>query len=138
MIIFQSSSTTTTATPILPSPPVSTSTSFSGDNYFQQENIYLTNTVPLTSLLILINVPKTLGVHQPAAFTNFWGGTINQVINETAVNVLYSYQLISGKTIVAGQWQIAAQFNLIGQARSTSNDTYTITIQSYQPISSHF
>jgi hypothetical protein len=51
---------------------------------------------------------------------------------------MYIFQLISGKTIVTGRWQITSQFNLNGQVRSTINDTYVIQIQSYQDISGHF
>ena len=51
---------------------------------------------------------------------------------------MYIFQIINGQTIVAGQWEISIQFQLNGQIRSTSNDTYLIQIQSYQPISGHF
>jgi hypothetical protein len=51
---------------------------------------------------------------------------------------MYIYRLISGSTIVSGQWNIVARFYLTGQARSTSNDTYIIQISSYQDIIGHF
>ena len=110
----------------------------SGNNYYQQETISLSNNAPLTSLLIIITVPKTLGVNSPYLYTNFWGSTINTAINYTTDSIMYTYQLISGRTIVTGQWTIVAQFQLIGQARSTSNDTYIIQISSYQDITGHF
>ena len=59
-------------------------------------------------------------------YTNFWGNTINTAINETSGSIMYIYQLIAGRMIVAGQ------------ARSTSNDTYIIQISSYQDIIGHF
>ncbi len=92
----------------------------------------------MTSLLIVITVPKTLTVYQPTSSTNFWGSTVNNIINETDTDIMYIFQLINGKTIVAGSWQIIDQFSLNNEVRPTINDTYIIQIQSYQNISGHF
>jgi len=51
---------------------------------------------------------------------------------------MYIFQLINGTKIIAGHWQIFGQFYLTGQVRPTSNDTYTIQIQSHQDITGHF
>jgi hypothetical protein len=118
--------------------PIIITTSISGNNYFNQDSIFLNNSVPLSSLTIITTVPKTFGVNNPASYTTFWSNTVNTFINETSDNVMYIFQLISGKTIVTGRWQITSQFNLNGQVRSTINDTYVIQIQSYQDISGHF
>ncbi len=110
----------------------------SGNNYYQQDLLSLSNNAPLTSLLITITVPKTLGAHGPALFTTFWANTINATINQTSDSITYIYQIIAGRTIVAGQWTIEAQYQLTGQARPTSNDTYIIQISPYQDIIGHF
>jgi hypothetical protein len=63
---------------------------------------------------------------------------MNLTINETTTNVMFIFELINGNTILTGQWKITDSFYLVGQTRPTSNDTYTIKIQSYQDISGHF
>ncbi len=131
-------STATTIGTTLPSAPVAASASVTGNNYYKQEIILLSNSNILTSLLIKITVPKTLGVNTPYLFTNFWASTVNTAINQTSDSIMYTCELISGRTIVAGQWRITAQYQLTGQDRPTSNDTYIIQIQSYQDIIGHF
>lgn len=98
----------------------------------------LTNNVTLTSLSILIIAPKTFGATGMDSYTTFPSGAINKTINETNNTIRFTFELLNGSTIPFGQWYITAQYTLIGQARPTSNDTYTIRIQPYQDIVGHF
>jgi hypothetical protein len=92
----------------------------------------------LTSLSTVFTIPKTFGVHNPQSYTTFWGGTVANVINDTNVDIMYIFHLITGQTIVSGQWKIAVQFNLNGQTRPTQNDTFIIQTGSYQASYGHF
>lgn len=114
------------------------STSVSAGNYYATETISLRNNITLTSLSIVINVPKTFGANGPNLYSNFPGNTVNQFMNQTNDIIRYFWQLIPGYSIPINQWQVTAQYNLIGQARPTMNDTYVIQISSHEDIVGHF
>jgi hypothetical protein len=135
---FQTYAGSTSTSVVLPPPPISTSTSISRSSYYLQESIQLTNNVTLTSLSIIFTIPKTFGLYNPTSYTNFWSNTVANVINNTNVTVMFMFNLINGQTIISGQWTVTVGFNLNGQVRPTSNDTYTIQIGSYQTVYGHF
>lgn len=130
--------TTSASSTSLPSSPTMISTVVGGNIYYATETINIRNNISLTSLSILINVPKTFGAQGTDSYTNFPGDTIYKVWNETSNSIQYIFQLMPGKIVPVGQWQVTAQFSLIGQARPTVNDTYIIQISSYQDITGHF
>ncbi|CAF1104735.1 unnamed protein product [Adineta steineri] len=129
---------TAIASTALPSPPINVAPSVSNGNYFVKEQLSFTNSITLSSLSITITVPTISGMSSPASSANFPGNTVSLAISTTAASYMYTFQLINGQTLAAGNWQIAIQFNLDGISRSTSNDTYTIQINSYQPVYGHF
>ena len=122
----------------MPLPPAGISTLVGGSNYYATESIKLINNVTLTSLSILIIAPKTFGATGVGSYTNFPSGAINKTINEANNTIRFTFELLNGSTIPIGQWDITVQYNLIGQVRPTSNDTYMIRIPPYQDIVGHF
>ncbi|CAM4857006.1 unnamed protein product [Rotaria socialis] len=127
------------ATTSLPPSPISTSISITGNNYYQIETIFLNNSISLTTLLVVITVPKTFGLSGPSSYTNFWSNTVTNNITDMNATVIYRFQLIDQNTIVPGTWGINVQFNLNGAGRRpTSNDTYSIQVGSYPEIYGHF
>ncbi|CAF2069681.1 unnamed protein product [Rotaria magnacalcarata] len=119
--------------------PISISTNVTGNNYYQQETIQLINSILLTTLLVVVNVPKTFGLSIPTSYTTFWSKAVINNITNMSTSLIYSFQLIGQNTIVPGTWDISVAFNLNGSgARPTSNDTYSIQIDSYPEIYGHF
>ncbi|CAF1045060.1 unnamed protein product [Rotaria magnacalcarata] len=119
--------------------PISISTNVTGNNYYQQETIQLINSILLTTLLVVVNVPKTFGLSIPTSYTTFWSKAVINNITNMSTSLIYSFQLIGQNTIVPGTWDISVAFNLNGSgARPTSNDTYSIQVDSYPEIYGHF
>ncbi|CAF1048308.1 unnamed protein product [Adineta steineri] len=123
---------------VLPSPPMNVAPSVSNSNYFVKEQLSFTNSIALSSLSITITVPTISGMSSPASSANFPGNTVSLAIATTAASYIYTFQLINGQTLAASNYQLSVQFNLNGTPRSTSNDTYIIQINSYQPVYGHF
>lgn len=106
--------------------------------YYATEKIIVKNNVTLTSLSILIIAPKTFGATAMGSFTNLPGGSFNKTISEANNTILFNFFLLNGSTLFPNQWEFTAQYNLIGQIRPTSNDTYTIRMPPYQDIVGNF
>ncbi|CAF1960930.1 unnamed protein product [Rotaria magnacalcarata] len=127
------------ATTTLSTSPISISINVTSNNYYQQETIQLNNSISLTTLLVVVTVPKTFGLYTPTSYTSFWSNVVINNITDMNTSVIYSFQLIGQNTIVPGTWNIGAQFNLDGSGtRPTSNDTYSIQIDPYRKIYGHF
>ncbi|UJR26398.1 hypothetical protein I4U23_007730 [Adineta vaga] len=131
-------SETTTSLTILPYPPITVSTSVTGNNYYTVEKILLKNTVVLTSLIITISVPKNLGLSSPQFYGNYWPENMNSTLTSTNDYIIAIFYLMNGRTMQSQTWDFNVQFSLSGLSRSTSNDTYFIQIESFQSINGHF
>ncbi|CAM4978932.1 unnamed protein product [Rotaria socialis] len=123
----------------LPPIPINISTSVTSNNYYQIETIFLTNSISLTTLVAVVTVPKTFGLNAITSYTNFWANAVTSNIADMNATVICIFQLIDQNTIVPGAWNINVQFNLNGTGtRPTSNDMYSIQIDSYPEIYGHF
>jgi hypothetical protein len=95
--------------------------------FFNDEEVRLANTAPLTSLTVTIVIQRTTGVSFSGQF-NTAGGTILQSNTTTASTVTYAFTLASGQTLAPGTgWTFAAQAGGSGTLHPPSGDTFAVT-----------
>ncbi|CAF4444991.1 unnamed protein product, partial [Rotaria magnacalcarata] len=105
---------TTPVTTSVSTSPITISINVTGNNYYQQDIIHLNNSISLTTLLVVVTVPKTFGLFSPTSYTSFWSNVVINNITDMNTSVIYSFQLIGKNIIVPGTWYIGVQFNLNG------------------------
>jgi len=98
--------------------------------FFNQEQIRMSNTTPITSLSVRIVIQRTPGLSVNGAF-NTMGGQMTQSITTTPTTFVYQFNLAPGQTLQPEQNRVcAAQTNGSGTTHPTSGDTATITYAS--------
>ncbi|HXM58112.1 MAG TPA: xyloglucanase, partial [Candidatus Dormibacteraeota bacterium] len=99
----------------------------SNSAFFNELDLKLANTAPLTALSITLTVQRTTGVSFSGQF-NTVGGQILQSNSSTSSAITYTFALASGQTLGAGtNWTFAAQASGSGTVHPTSGDTFTVT-----------
>lgn len=94
--------------------------------FFNDEEVRLANTAPITSLTVTIVVQRTTGVSFSGQF-NTAGGQILQSNSSTASAITYTFTLASGQTLgPSSGWTLAAQSSGSGTVHPTSGDTFTV------------
>ncbi len=95
--------------------------------WFNEQQLRIANTSPLTALSVTIVVQRTTGVSHSGQY-NTLGGQVAQSSNSTASAITYQFTLGSGQTLSPGtNRSFAVQFAGTGTAHPTSGDTYTVT-----------
>jgi hypothetical protein len=95
--------------------------------FFNQEQIRISHTTPLTSLSVRIVIQRTTGLSVNGAF-NTMGGLMTQSITTTPTTFVYQFNLAPGQTLQPEPNRVcAAQTNGSGTIHPTSGDTATIT-----------
>ncbi|CAF1534200.1 unnamed protein product [Adineta ricciae] len=113
------------------------STSVTGGQYFQEETVSFQNSVVLSNLTITIMVQKTSTLYNPSSYDTTLG-TMTNAINDTGTEIVYTFKLINGRTLVPAYWKFVAQFSLNNQMRNSSNDTYSIQVGSYEVATGNY
>ncbi len=110
--------------------------------WWGEEDVYLSNTVPLTALTITVTVKNTGGVSFYDQYSAYWAGMLTSSYSATSTAVAYTYTKNSGWVVPAGtSWLVGSQYNAGGTTRLTSNDTYKITYTAggtTKTLSGHF
>jgi endoglucanase len=118
------------------------STASATNPWWGEEDVYLSNTVPLTALTITVTVKNTGGVSFYDQYSAYWAGMLTSSYLATSAAVTYTYTLNSGWVVPAGtSWLVGSQYNAGGTTRLTSNDTYKITYTTggtAKTLSGHF
>jgi endo-1,4-beta-xylanase len=113
----------------------------SSSPFFNEEDVRLSNTSPVTALTVTIVIQRTTGVSFSGQY-NTVGGQIQQSNSSTTTAVTYRFTLASGQTLSAGSGRLfAAQTSGSGTAHPTSSDTFTVTATSggaTTTLSGHF
>ena len=95
--------------------------------WFNQQQIRIANTAPLTSLSVTIVIARTTGLSHNGQY-NTVGGQIEQSSSSTASTITYTFELESGETISAGtDRSFVAQTSGSGTIHPTNGDTYSVT-----------
>jgi hypothetical protein len=101
-----------------------TGVSSSNSAWFDEEDVNLTTTSPITALTLTITVP--------AANVTYGGmyETIGSQITESHVSgatIVYTFTLAAGQTLNAGSWKFAAQMDGNGTTHGAAGDSWTVT-----------
>lgn len=108
--------------------PVRANVTSSGSNYYGTESVSVFCSNTLTDLVIVITVQKTVGAKWTGMYNNFPGGTMSESHTDNGEQVIYTWTSINGQNIGSSNnsYTVVAQFDLIGTAQPTSDDTYRI------------
>jgi hypothetical protein len=99
-------------------------TSSSSSAWFDEEDVDLTTSAPITALTLTLTV---------AAGNVTYGGEYDTVGSQIVAsdtsgsNIIYTFALASGKTISPGSYTFAAQMDGDGTQHSASGDSWTVT-----------
>jgi hypothetical protein len=95
--------------------------------FFNQEQIRMSHTAPITSLSVRIVIQRTPGLSVNGAFSTM-AGQMTQSITTTATTFVYQFNLIPGQTLQPEPNRVcAAQTNGSGTTHPTSGDSATVT-----------
>jgi hypothetical protein len=95
--------------------------------FFNQEQIRLSHTVPITSLSVTIVIRRATGLSVNGQF-NTMGAQMTQSVTTTPTTFVYQFNLIPGQTLQPEQNRVcAAQTSGNGTTHPTSGDNATIT-----------
>ncbi len=95
--------------------------------WFNEQQVRIANTAPLTALSVTVVVQRTTGVSHSGQY-NTVGGQITQSNSSTSSAITYQFALGSGQSLSAGTNRtFAVQFGGTGTAHPTSGDTYSVT-----------
>jgi chitin-binding protein len=95
--------------------------------WFNEQQLRISNTGPITELAITIVVQRTTGVSASGQY-NTVGGQIAQSNSSTAAAITYRFTLGAGQTLSPGtNRSFAVQTGGSGTVHPTSGDTYTLT-----------
>jgi chitin-binding protein len=98
----------------------------SASPWFNEIQVRLANTSPITAMTVTINVARTTGVSYSGMY-NTVGGQITQASSSTTSTVTYTWTLNAGQQLGASTSRtFAAQMGGNGTAHPTSGDTYTV------------
>lgn len=95
--------------------------------WYNEEQVLISNTSPITALTVTIVIQRTPGVSYQGMW-NTIGSQIQQSNSSTASTITYQFTLTPGQTLGAGtNRQFVAQASGAGTAHPGSGDTYTVS-----------
>jgi chitin-binding protein len=98
----------------------------SASPWFNEIQVRLANTSPITAMTVTVNVARTPGVSYSGMY-NTVGGQITQSNSSTTSTVTYTWTLNAGQQLGASTSRtFAAQMGGNGTAHPTTGDTYTV------------
>ncbi|MFI2199274.1 hypothetical protein ACH47Z_00535 [Streptomyces sp. NPDC020192] len=97
------------------------------NDFWAQSNLTLKNSKQLTSLTVELKVAQTGGVSSTGAWRSLPETDFTQTVEERDGFLVYTWTLKDGRTVPAGQWVFAGQYNHDRGGRDAKNDSYTIT-----------
>jgi cellulose 1,4-beta-cellobiosidase len=98
----------------------------SASPWFNEIQVRLANTSPITAMTVTVNVARTPGVTYSGMY-NTVGGQITQANSSTTSTVTYTWTLNAGQQLGASTSRtFAAQMGGNGTAHATTGDTYTV------------
>ena len=113
-------------------PPTNTGVTIQGavasnSPWFNEHQVQISNTRPLSSLTVTIGIQKSPGLGFSGQY-NTVGGTILQSYTDTPSAINYQFTLVAGQTLAAGTNRtFAAQTGAGGVLHPTSGDTYAVS-----------
>ncbi|MER5548749.1 hypothetical protein ABT072_41545 [Streptomyces sp. NPDC002589] len=97
------------------------------NDFWAQSDLTLKTSKQLTSLTVELKVAQTGGVTSTGAWRSLPEGDFTQTAEERNGFVVYTWHLKDGRTVPAGQWVFAGQYDHARGGRDAGADSYTIT-----------
>ncbi|MES9522884.1 hypothetical protein [Streptomyces capoamus] len=97
------------------------------NDFWAQSDLTLKTSEPLTSLTVELRIAQTGGVTSTGAWRSLPEGDFTQSVAERDGFVVYTWTLKRGRTVPAGQWVFAGQYNHTRGGRDAGVDRYAIT-----------
>lgn len=94
--------------------------------YWTQSNLVLKTTQPLTSLTIEMRIVQTGGVKNTGTWQTLPSADFTVTAQKTGGTLVYRWVLKPGRTVPAGSYEFAAQFNNGSGVRSAAGDGYRV------------
>jgi endo-1,4-beta-xylanase len=111
-------------------PATVTSAVTSASPWFNEQQVRINHTAPLTALSVTVVIQRTTGLSISGQY-NTVGGQIAQSSSSTASTLTYQFTLPAGQTLGPANGRVfAAQMGGTGTAHPTAGDTYTVTYTS--------
>jgi cellulose 1,4-beta-cellobiosidase len=98
----------------------------SASNYFNDQQVRVASTGPVSALSVAIVVQRTTGIGFGGQY-NTVGGSIAQASSSTTTTITYTYALGAGQTLNAGTYTFAAQTSGSGTVHPMAGDSFTVT-----------
>ena len=135
---------TSTPVPATNTPPVATSTNTATPNpggtgvaasgstaagtssYWGEEDVSLSNALPLGGLSVTVAVQRTPGLDYAGQYTTFPGGIVVAAHTISGSQILYTYTLVAGQTLPAGNWRIGSSYSGDGTPHPAAGDSYAV------------
>ncbi|MGV4985232.1 hypothetical protein ACVB8X_21785 [Streptomyces sp. NRAIS4] len=97
------------------------------NDFWAQSDLTLKTSEQLTSLTVELKVAQTGGVASTGAWRSLPEDDFTQAVEERDGFVVYRWTLKEGRTVPAGQWVFAGQYDHARGGRDAKGDSYTIT-----------
>jgi endo-1,4-beta-xylanase len=111
-------------------PVTVTSAVTSASGWFNEQQVRISHTTPLTALSVTVVIQRTTGMNVSGQY-NTVGSQLTQSSSGTGSTLTYQFTLAAGQTLGASHNRIfAAQMSGNGMVHPTTGDTYTVTYTS--------
>ncbi|MGV9761801.1 hypothetical protein ACWDUC_39220 [Streptomyces tricolor] len=97
------------------------------NDFWAQSNLTLKTSEPLSSLTVALKVAQTGGVTSTGAWRSLPEQDFTQSVREKDGFVVYTWTLKEGRTVPAGQWVFAGQYDHARGGRDAGADSYVMT-----------
>ncbi|WBO67125.1 hypothetical protein [Streptomyces camelliae] len=97
------------------------------NDFWAQSNLTLKTSKQLSALTVELKVAQTGGVSSTGAWRSLPETDFTQTVEERDGFLVYTWTLKEGRTVPAGEWVFAGQYNHERGGRDAKGDGYTIT-----------
>ncbi|MFF7091299.1 hypothetical protein ACFY9A_02725 [Streptomyces rubradiris] len=97
------------------------------NDFWAQSNLTLKTSARLTSLTVELRIAQTGGVTSTGAWRSLPGADFAQDVVERDGFVVYTWTLKPGRTVPAGEWVFAGQYDHARGGRDAKDDGYVMT-----------
>lgn len=95
------------------------------NEFWAQSNVTLKTKDRLTALTVVLRIEQTGGVSSAGAWRSLPEGDFDLAVDERDGFLVYTWTLKDGRTVPAGEWVFAGQYNHERGGRDAGGDRYT-------------
>ncbi|MGW5615670.1 hypothetical protein [Streptomyces sp. NPDC003877] len=97
------------------------------NDFWAQSNVTVKNRERLTALTVRLRIAQTGGVSEAGAWRSLPEGDFGLTVAEEDGFLVYTWTLRKGRTVPAGEWVFAGQYDHERGGRDAGADRYTVT-----------